>query len=85
MSAQSHQSVDQMQSGAQEPKDAGFCLQAGEILEDELNLLLVSSLIPGVRLHCFIDACYTGIIGFHLEVKCKSARPSSNSEYCGVK
>ena len=34
--------------------------QAGEILDDELHCLLVEPLLPGVRLHCLIDACYSG-------------------------
>jgi hypothetical protein len=36
--------------------------EAGEILEDELNRLLVHPLLPGVRLHCLIDACYSGYV-----------------------
>jgi hypothetical protein len=44
------------------PSEKNFTLgsQAGEVLEDELNYLLVHSLMAGVRLHCLIDACYSG-------------------------
>ena len=33
---------------------------AGQIVDDELNLLLVKPLLPGVTLHTLIDACHSG-------------------------
>ena len=35
-------------------------LQAGEIVDEELNSILVHPLLAGVRLHCLIDACHSG-------------------------
>lgn len=34
--------------------------QAGMIIDDEINVLLVNPLPPNVRLHAVIDACHSG-------------------------
>lgn len=36
--------------------------QAGQIIDDDLNRLLVNPLPPGVRLHAIIDACHSGSV-----------------------
>ena len=45
-------------------------MQAGMIVDDELNRLLVNPLPPGVRLHAIIDACHSGT-ALDLEYRCK--------------
>ena len=45
-------------------------VQAGMIVDDELNRLLVNPLGPGVRLHAVIDACHSGTV-LDLEYRCK--------------
>ncbi|KAL6759392.1 metacaspase type I [Haematococcus lacustris] len=35
---------------------------AGQIVDDELNLLLVRPLLPGVNLHAVVDACHSGTV-----------------------
>lgn len=47
-----------------------LCMQAGHIVDDELNRLLVNPLAPGVRLHAIIDACHSGT-ALDLEFRCK--------------
>lgn len=37
-------------------------LKSGLILDNDLNTLLVSPLIPGVKLHAIVDACHSGTI-----------------------
>lgn len=44
--------------------------QAGYIVDDEMNRLLVNPLPRGVRLHAIIDACHSGSV-LDLEFKCK--------------
>jgi hypothetical protein len=44
--------------------------QAGYIIDDEMNRLLVNPLPHGVRLHAIIDACHSGS-ALDLEFKCK--------------
>ena len=36
--------------------------QAGEIVDDDLNRMLVNPLPQGVRLHCVVDACHSGSV-----------------------
>ena len=48
----------------------GLRVQAGMIVDDELNRLLVNPLPPGVRLHAIIDACHSGT-ALDLEYRCK--------------
>ena len=45
-------------------------LQAGMIIDDEINRLLVNPLTPNVRLHAVIDACHSGT-AMDLEYRCK--------------
>ena len=45
-------------------------MQAGSIVDDEMNRLLVNPLPHGVRLHAIIDACHSGS-ALDLEFKCK--------------
>lgn len=37
-----------------------YCVQAGYVVDDEINRLLVNPLPVGVRLHAIIDACHSG-------------------------
>jgi hypothetical protein len=50
--------------------DADACMQAGMIVDDELNRLLVNPLPPRVRLHAIVDACHSGTV-LDLEYRCK--------------
>ena len=50
--------------------DANARMQAGMIVDDELNRLLVNPLPPGVRLHAIVDACHSGTV-LDLEYRCK--------------
>ena len=45
-------------------------MQAGQIVDDEVNAVLVNPLLPGVRLHAVIDACHSGS-AMDLEYRCK--------------
>lgn len=47
-----------------------YGLQAGQIVDDEVNAVLVNPLLPGVRLHAVIDACHSGS-AMDLEYRCK--------------
>ena len=50
--------------------DTDARVQAGMIVDDELNRLLVNPLPPGVRLHAIVDACHSGTV-LDLEHRCK--------------
>ncbi len=50
--------------------DEELLTQAGYIVDDEMNRLLVNPLPHGVRLHAIIDACHSGS-ALDLEFKCK--------------
>lgn len=47
-----------------------YAVQAGQIVDDEINAVLVNPLLPGVRLHAVIDACHSGS-AMDLEYRCK--------------
>lgn len=47
----------------------------GMIVDDELNILLVNPLPPGVRLHVVIDACHSGsVMDLEFRAKYKTSR-----------
>lgn len=58
------------------------CLQAGQIIDDELNNWLVNPLPQGVVLHCIIDACHSGsVMDLPYRAKIKYGKPVWKNEY----
>ena len=58
------------------------CLQAGQIVDDELNRLLVNPLPPGVRLHAIIDACHSGsVLDLEYRAEFRDGAPVWTNEY----
>ena len=56
--------------------------QAGQIVDDELNQLLVNPLPPGVRLHAIIDACHSGsMLDLEVQAECKNGDSHWRNEY----
>ena len=57
-------------------------LQAGQIVDDELNNWLVNPLPQGVILHCVIDACHSGsVMDLPYRSKIKYGKPVWKNEY----
>ena len=57
-------------------------VQAGQLVDNELNALLVNPLPHGVRLHAIIDACHSGSV-MDLEFRCEfqGGQPVWTNEY----
>ncbi len=57
-------------------------MQAGQLIDNELNALLVNPLPHGVRMHCIIDACHSGSV-MDLEFRCEfqGGQPVWTNEY----
>lgn len=59
-------------------------LQAGMIIDDELNNWLVNPLPQGCKLHCIIDACHSGsVMDLPYRSKIKYGQPQWKNEYAG--
>lgn len=57
-------------------------LQAGQIIDDDLNNWLVNPLPEGVVLHCVIDACHSGsVMDLPYRSKIKYGKPVWKNEY----
>ena len=64
------------------PELLGTCEQAGQIVDDELNQILVNPLAPGVRLHAIIDACHSGsMLDLEVQAECKNGDTHWRNEY----
>lgn len=60
----------------------GVALQAGMIVDDELNTFLVNPLPQGCRLHAVIDACHSGsVLDLPYRSKIKNGQPVWKQEY----
>ena len=59
-------------------------LQAGMIIDDEINNWLVNPLPQGCKLHCIIDACHSGsVMDLPYRSKIKHGQPQWKNEYAG--
>ena len=57
-------------------------LQAGQIVDDELNAVLVNPLGPGVRLHAVIDACHSGsVLDLEYRAEFRNGAPVWTNEF----
>ena len=70
--------------GAAESSFELLVLQAGMIIDDELNNWLVNPLPQGCKLHCIIDACHSGsVMDLPYRSKIKYGQPTWKNEYAG--
>ena len=57
-------------------------MQAGMIVDDELNTFLVNPLPQGCRLHAIVDACHSGsVLDLPYRSKIKNGQPVWKQEY----
>ena len=64
------------------PSSIDALRQGGQIVDNELNVLLVNPLPQGARMHAIIDACHSGSV-LDLEYRCEfqGGQPVWTNEY----